>query len=522
MSQNRSARIVVLAIIWLMILAGLAVAYKLLVKPSIDKKTIEQTSSKGNYRHTVNVSLDSFSGYAFLRSEAYRKRLQSLGVRLTIEDDGADYTARLDALKRGDSQMGVFTIDSYLAAGARAKDFPGSIVLLIDETKGADAIVSYAQGLPSLQELNRSEARIVLTPDSPSEFLARIAVAHFNLPQLPPNWKTDADGSADVYKRFAGANPALPTAYVMWEPDVARALEKPGAQLLIDSSKLRGYILDVLVVERDFLRKNHDLVKDMVKAYLQTVYEAEGNQKLTDLIKKDAGGELSAAQAEQLVKGIEWKNTTENYAHFGLLPPERSKNVPLLDDSIIRISQVLVQTGALDEDPVEGQPNRLYYDRIFRELQNEGFHPSRPISIIANANNPGLVDTSELRGYDVLPSLSKDQWHSLEPVAEMRIPNLSFGRGTARLNTSSKRALTDLAKQLESFPNFYVRVIGTTRAEGDTEANKKLATERANSAMDFLISAGLHKNRVHADPGEAQAKGGSAQSVSFVVGDVAY
>jgi hypothetical protein len=39
-------------------------------------------------------------------------------------------------------QLAVFTIDSLITAGAKAGDFPGSIVLVIDETKGGDAIVA--------------------------------------------------------------------------------------------------------------------------------------------------------------------------------------------------------------------------------------------------------------------------------------------------------------------------------------------------------------------------------------------
>jgi len=526
--DKKSLKLIIIALIWVFIAACIAVGYKVFVKPTQERKVVERTASAGSYKHEIDLHLDSFSGYALLRSPAFEKRLKSLSARLNITDDGADYNARIKALEKGDANMAVFTVDSFLAAGTRLGKFPGSIVLIIDETKGADAIVGKAKsagGIASLQDLNRADARIVATPDSPSEFLARVAIASFNLPDLPKKWLKESDGAADAYKQFRAAPSDSPEAYVLWEPYVTRALEEPGATLLLDSSKLRGYILDVLVVERSFLANNHDLVKDVVKAYLQTGYEIEQKKQLEKLVLDDAKGELDAKQAANLVGGIEWKNTMENYAHFDLLPAERAGDLPLLEDSILKINQVLMQTGGIDEDRVGGQPNLLFYDRIFRELKSEGFHPSRPLTILADGS-PKIIDSKELRGYGVLPPLDEAKWKALKSVGEMRVDNLSFGRGTARLNMSSQRNLKSLATKLESFPSYYVKVLGTTRSEGDPEANRQLAQARATAAATFLTEAGVHTNRVHAhvaqEHGIPALQGGSAQSVMFVVGETDY
>ena len=70
--------------------------------------------------------------------------------------------------------MAVFTIDGYLAAGQELGEFPGTIVAIVDETVGADAIVAFEDDVPSLTSLDDRSARVVLTPASPSEFLARV------------------------------------------------------------------------------------------------------------------------------------------------------------------------------------------------------------------------------------------------------------------------------------------------------------------------------------------------------------
>ena len=58
----------------------------------------------------------------------------------------------------------------------------------------------------------------------------------------------------------------------MWEPYVSKALEKPGAQILLDSSKLKGYIVDVLVAERQFLKDHPDLVQAVVEAHCRAAF----------------------------------------------------------------------------------------------------------------------------------------------------------------------------------------------------------------------------------------------------------
>ena len=88
---------------------------------------------------------------------------------MNLHDDGADYAARIRALQAGDAQLAVFTIDALLKASAELNEMPATIVALVDETTGADAIVAYKSKVPNIDALNAAETRFVLTPSSPSE-----------------------------------------------------------------------------------------------------------------------------------------------------------------------------------------------------------------------------------------------------------------------------------------------------------------------------------------------------------------
>ncbi len=526
MGERNPTGVFVAAVIWLGIFACLAVAYRYWVHPRLQKKLQQDTGSASRYQHQVRLALDSFSGYALLRSAELQKNLDARGIQLVLDDDGADYPARMQALRDGKVDLAVFTIDSFIRAGADLGEFPASIVLILDETRGADAMVAYAQGVKNLQDLNDPAGRIVLTPQSPSEFLARVALANFNLPRLPAQWMQAENGAAEVFKSFCAADKTARRAYVLWEPYVSRALEEPGAHVLLDSSRLEGYIVDVLVAQREFLRDQPDLAAAVVEAYLRTAYARRGPADLEAVVLADArkAGDraIGEKQARQIVGSIAWKNTLENYAHFGLLPAADARGLKHVEDMILQIADVLARTGALPKDPIAGQASALYYDRILRELKQQQFHPGRAINILAGGPEPAGAEAETIRVTRQLPALSPADWDALAMVGEMSVPPLSFARGAARLHVTSERHLDQLARQLSSFPHYYLEVRGHARTEGDPEANRELAAQRAAAAVAYLLSSGVYSNRLRATWNPAAGTGGDAQSVSFLLRQAAY
>ena len=514
------------AVVWIVIVGILAVAAKYFILPYFQKELVGKTGSASRYKHEITIAADSFSGYSILRSPLMRKQLKARGIKLNIVDDNADYGARMKALRDGKIQMAVFTVDSFITAGAKLGTFPATIVMVIDETKGADALVAYKSTVPSIQELDHPDARIVLTPESPSEFLARTIIAHFNLPNLPDRWWVEADGAADVYRKFKAADKKDRRVYALWEPYVSKSLEVPGAHVLLDSSKLKGYIVDVLVAQRKFMRDHPELVKSVVEAYLRAAYaygqKTGGMQALVMEDAKSTGSEaLTPEQATKLVKGIEWKNTLENYGYFGLLSAQEARGLQHIEDIILNITDVLVKTGAIPGDPVAGSAHTLFYDKTLRELQADNFHPGKKVSVIEGVGL-GTEDLGQVRTGAVLRSLSEAEWASLSPVGRMRVEPIAFTRGTARISIQSKRDLDRLARNLTAWPEYYLIIVGHARAEGNPEANLRLAGKRADAAASHLITAGIDRNRIKATAAEPSGREGAAQSVSFILGQIPY
>ncbi len=525
MSERKSKGCLIATIAWCFIFLILAVAYKFLVHPYFSNKLTEDTSSSSRYEHEINVATDSFSGYAILRSPILKQWLAEKQIKLNVIDDGADYSSRLQKLEEGETQLAVFTIDSYLNAGIQNGSFPGSMVMILDETKGGDALVAHESAFKSVQDLNQPSTRLVLTPDSPSEFLARVILAHFSLPNIGEDWLTPEDGSQEVLNQLKKSRASEKKAYVMWQPHIAKALKEPGYKVLLDSSQLQGYIVDVLVAERSFLKDHPELMETFAEGYFRALFhyqnESNGLQKL---ITQDANlldtEKLDSSLADAVVKGIQWKNTIDNYAHFGLEGGASSQTHPYLEDMIGNIMGVLMKTKSVSSDPLNGQYNTLYYDQILRSLKASQFHPGQELNLISGLQNQ--TETLTDGGTTAAAPLSEQQWNQLMPVGELQVDAIGFVRGSSNVSRSSEREIISLVKRLKSFPNFYLEVIGQTRAEGNASANQRLAEARAEAVASLLKSNGLPDWRIRTQAAPSGNQNGHYQSVIFRVGQQPY
>jgi outer membrane protein OmpA-like peptidoglycan-associated protein len=209
---------------------------------------------------------------------------------------------------------------------------------------------------------------------------------------------------------------------------------------------------------------------------------------------------LTEQQARRLVQGIQWKNTQENLAHFGL----RSANLAHVEDMLARITNVLVSTGAIDKDPVDGQYNRLFFDRPLANLQARDFHPE--------------LNREEVREQSTLNALSDSQWEALVPVGTLSVPELNFARGSSALTEQGRVVLDELAEKLKSWPQYYLKVRGSASRQGDPGANRLLAAKRASTVVEYLQSIGMRSERLRSVDG-----GDSGETrVSFQVVQMPY
>lgn len=505
-------RIFLVGVFWICLIGLTAIGYRFFWAPKqirqAEEEKIQQkeelvasTSSSSHYKDKIQINLDSFSGYPILRSDVFEKELASYNIGLTLKDDQADYDQRLQDLVNGDSQFAAFTVDGLIAASEKIKDIPGVIIFSIDES-GADAAVGVQRVVDNVDALNDPATKFVLVPGTPSETFARVIMSYFDLNHLSDQPFEKVSSAKELYERYRRHKPTEKLIFVTWEPYVTKIAENPDYKVLVDSGKFRGYIVDVMVVSRSYLAKNPTIVDQVTRSYFKTLFHYR--DKMSELLVEDSiklKEPLKPEFAEELTKKIHWRNTRENYGHFGVV---QGTGLQHIEDIISNITRVLLKTGGIQSDPTDGHPNQLYYDRILSQMHQSNFYPGG--------------HQEEIHSIQKLVALSDEDWQRLEPVGTLELPQLVFARGTDRLTTASQHLLDELVKKLEDAPQFYLMVQGNAGMQGDLEANKVLALKRAESAKNYLVQKGMHQERIKAVGGEPSGN----MTVNFVVGQLPF
>lgn len=512
-------KIVVAAIVWLMLIGSAVAVWRLWMQPKLneaeqqqqaqrEQELQESTKGSSQYDHNLKLALDGFSGYAVLRSDEFAERLRQKRIRLEPLDDKANYNDRLEALASGKVQFAAFPLDSLIKASATMNKLPATAIAVVDESRGADALVAYREKYPNIDALQANPlTKIILVGDSPSETLARVVLNDFGMRDSATNFIEKVSDATALKKRYQAAKPAGDEIFVTWEPLLSEILMNDQLHVLVDSSRFTGYVVDCLVVSRDFAAKNEAVMRDVLECYFSALYEFRTDQALTELLIKDSrgtaegGNGLTEAQAQKMLKQIAWRNTQENYVQFGL---RSAKGLSNIEDMAKKITRVLLATGALKSDPTDGDYTRIFFDKPLTQLSQKAFHPG--------------INDEQIRSDAALPSLTDAQWDTLTPVGTLSLPPLVFGRGTARLTEQSQLTLDELIEQLKSWPQYYLMIRGNASTRGDIEANKKLAFERAAAAMEYLKTRGVDANRMRAVAGDLTGE----TSVQFVFGQTPF
>jgi ABC-type nitrate/sulfonate/bicarbonate transport system substrate-binding protein len=501
-----------IVLVWAAVLGGMGFAYWTFV---LNKDNPDNpTSSSGGAPTTktivssgnkLKMAGDSFSGYCLFRSAEFKKRLEQKGIDFEWVDDGAKYDKRMETVLKGETPLAVFTIDALLTNAPRDGEMP-DIVMLIDETRGADAMVSYPEGVKSVSDLNKPGAKVVLTEGSPSETLFRAVRSQFDL-KMPPR-KADYiipasdKGAEDVFQKLSDAKHTENKVFVLWEPYVSLAKEK-GAQVLVDSSHFKGIIVDVLVVQPKFRQEHPGNVEAVVRTYLDLLHEWKGPpDRMAGLVLEDAQKVInepnidSLEKARKVADGIWWKNTAENYAHFGLLQGPKAKNLQRVDDMVARIKAILVKTLDPGDPPltVVREDKHIRPD-FLKQLYDQRHFAEEPV-----------------RDEPTIQKRTDGEWDKLRPVAAFPVKEIQFSI-TNNMTGDYEEELKTLADSLRQWPQYYLRIEGHTTNVGDPEANMKKALQRADAVRKYLIE------EQSIDPDRIQAKAmppGGGKKVVFM------
>jgi len=448
------------------------------------KGQVAATSDAAAVTATIRIGGDGYLGYWFITSPEMKRLAARRGLGVEFTNDNGAYAERLQKFADKEYDFIVLPVNSYLEHGAK-HDYPGVIVAAIAESQGADGIVGFSDRFPSgkIQELNNASLRVVYTPDSPSSFLLDLVITDFDLAQLRSSndWRVEANGSEEVAKRAVSRSGDV---FVMWEPDLSRALhENPNLKEIWGSDKFHGYIVDVFVIHRDYVQRHAAEVTTFLETYFTTIrnYAGKRDALLDDLVQSTG---LAKQVAEPMLSKIDWYDLDENARlEFGLQTRGGLPTSEGVVNTILACQNVLARTGKLKGDPLHGNPYTIVNSNIVRDLKT---------------NMPALLGSSG-SATDFAP-LDDAGWSRLREVGPLRVEPITFQSGVNLLDDAGKAQVDAIAALLiNNYPQYRV-VVGGHTGPGDAEENRKLSLERAQAVAQYLATVhGIDADRLHAE-----------------------
>lgn len=460
-----------IAVILFLLIIGAGYGFVNVVKPFFQKRQLLRTSDAQGISKILKIGGDNYLGYWFINSPEMQKQILRQGIRIDFKDDGGAYADRLKRFADKELDMIVLPVKEYTDHGKK-HNYPGVIIVSIAESKGADGIVCYEDRLPTgkIQDLNNQNLKIVYTKESPSLFLMQLTIADFDLFNLKNtnNWKVEVDSVGDV---FGKVRKREGDCFVLWEPELSRALEIPSVKYVWGSDKFAGYIIDVFVVRRDFFEDNRNEILSFFRTYFRTmaIYANDQNRMLEEMSKST---DLGKETVKTILSKIDWFDANEN----GLLQFGVSSNPALpgkdgVIDTIIQCMEVMRRNG---REIGSVDPYILTNKNIMEEL-------------LADSAQSIYVDNLG-SAMDFSP-LSDEGWMKLHEVATMRVEPIEFQPGTNSLADDDKDKVDQIAKMLlHNYPSYRIVVRGHTGPGSEEGENIKLSLERAQVVAQRLIA----------------------------------
>ncbi|MBB5017274.1 outer membrane protein OmpA-like peptidoglycan-associated protein/ABC-type nitrate/sulfonate/bicarbonate transport system substrate-binding protein [Chitinivorax tropicus] len=451
--------------------------------PAAPEKVSGALGSAGN---PLKVSIVSFHGYApalvangksLITQSGSIFDQQGVQVKLVIQDD----IPTLSTIFESKAAHCAWRTSDFWAQeqpNLRNAGLDARAVMVVDNTQGADAIITRDPAIKSVEDLaGRNIAMLQFTP------------SHGMVIDALDNSSLTARKKASVKMVFinaeegtAGVRAALEAGNVdaaaLWDPDLSLALKKiPGAKVVYSTKTASNLIYDVMVCDQRVLQNpaNQAAIQGFVGGWM-------------------AGIEAAKAKPDDAVDAL--VNTEE---FFALLAKDQGRPF------IKQLFNNLVWTGLEDNARILGLAGGTnHYERVYRRF--DAIY--RAAGALANPKSPVIEpqDSVDMRYIKAL--LDKDraaQQAAAKPeysfseagreaaankaAAVTKPVRVGFASGSAELTKRAQKTIDEeMVPFIENNGSAYFEISGNTDATGARDTNLRLSQARAQAVVNYLVS----------------------------------
>jgi NitT/TauT family transport system substrate-binding protein len=227
------------------------------------------------------------------QSGILKKWATKYGIKIKLTQVN-DYVESMNQYTAGTFDACTMTNMDMLTIPA-AGGVDSTALIVGDFSNGNDGIVLKGQG-KKLEDIKGQKVNLVEL--SVSHYLLVRALSSVGMRERDLKIVNTSD--ADIVAAFGAPST---TAVVTWKPQLSAVLATPGAQLVFDSSKIPGEIMDIMVVNTATLNANPKLGKALVGAWYETLalmYKNDAAARAAQAAMAKASGTDANGFASQL------------------------------------------------------------------------------------------------------------------------------------------------------------------------------------------------------------------------------
>ncbi len=436
----------------------------------------------GSSGNPLKVSIVSFHGYApALVANGQSLKTQpgslfdkeGLDVEFVIQDDIPTLSTIFEA---GTAQCVWRTSDFWAQEqpNLRNSGHDARAVMIVDNTRGADAIIARDPSIRSVEDL--AGKKLALLQFTPSHGMSIDAIDNSSLSARKKQTVEYVYIAAE--DGLAGVRAALESGSVdaaaLWDPDLSLAVRATRGHVVYSTKTASNLIFDVIVCDQRVLNdpQSREAVQKLVNGWMKGVDAAKANPDQA---------------VDALVK-------TEEF--FTLLAKDEGKSfVKSLFDN-------LLWTGVADNARILGMSGGTnHYERVYQRFDQI----YRAAGALANPKSPVIApqdsfDTSFIRKlYDASTSAQVEAkkvetYTAIEREEAVQAPatvtkpvTVNFGSGQSVLTKRAEKIIdTDMVPFIENNGSAYFVISGNTDSTGNLVVNNRLSQARAEAVVDYL------------------------------------
>ncbi len=436
----------------------------------------------GSDGNPLKVSIVSFHGYApALVANGQSLTTQpgslfdqeGLNVEFVIQDDIPTITTVFEA---GTAQCIWRTSDFWAQEqpNLRNSGHDGKAVMIVDNTRGADAIIAKDPSIRSVEDL--AGKKLALLQFTPSHGMSIDAIDNSSLSARKKQTVEYVYISAE--DGLAGVRAALESGSVdaaaLWDPDLSLALRAIKGHVVYSTKTASNLIFDVIVCDQRVLNdpQGRDAVQKLVNGWMKGVDAAKANpdQAVDALVKTEEYFTLLAKDegkpfVKSLFGNLLWTGVADNARILGM-----SGGTNHYARVYQRFDQIYRAAGALanPKSPVIA-PQDSFDTRFIRTLYD--------------ASTSAQVESKQVETYTAAAREVAVQ----APATVTKPVIVNFASGQSALTKRAEKIVdTDMVPFIENNGSAYFEISGNTDSTGNAAINNRLSQARAEAVADYL------------------------------------